>query len=193
MTGILPGPATVALACTCAATSSAVPNRPAPVLAAEAQPQPKGRDITYRTTPGGLVIELEGLRLEPKAVVVNKANGWEVKFSVRAESTDHHQHRFLTSVDGPLMVAAEIERGGEKQRFRDERKGDTETVIGAHESTTFVREVKHAIAAGQSLTLYVGLWGLGRDAEDRKPVRKLFELKMTAGQKKPEPVLTPPE
>jgi hypothetical protein len=41
------------------------------------------------------------------------------------------------------------------------------------------------------LTLDVGLWGLGRSADARRPVRKFFMLKMVAGNK-PQPVIQPP-
>lgn len=155
--------------------------------------EPRGRTINYRVTPSGLVIELEGLRLEPNAKPVKIAGGWGVKLTVRVHATDDHLHRFLSPDGGPLMVAAEIDRGGGKtERIADERKGDTETFVTAGDQTPLEREFKKPITAGQSLTLHVGLWGLGRDADDRKPIRKLFVVKMVAGHGTPQPTITPP-
>jgi hypothetical protein len=48
------------------------------------------------------------------------------------------------------------------------------------------------LAAGDELTLQVGLWGLGDNAETRRPVRNFVLIKMVAGKKKPQPVVTPP-
>lgn len=161
--------------------------------AAPAAAEPKGRDITYRMTSGGLVIEVEGLSLEPKAVPVKTAKGWIVALSVRATAKDQHAHKLLSPEKGPLMVAAEIVRGDKSERVGDERKGDDEETLNAGEATTLDRKVQVPVVAGQTLTLNVGLWGLGRDAEERRPVKKLFVVKMVAGAKKPQPVITPPD
>jgi hypothetical protein len=157
---------------------------PEPSAPAEAN-TPRGRDITYRATPGGLVIEVDGVRLEPKAEPVKLAGGWGVKLTLRATSTDGHMHRLLSPENGPLMLAAEIDRGGKKERIGDERKGDGEQFITENDSLKVEREFKKPLCAG--------LWGLGRDAEDRKPIKKLFTVKMVAGTKKPQPVVSAPE
>jgi hypothetical protein len=169
------------------ATKDEARGAPAPEAA------PKGLNITYRPTAEGLVISIGGLQLEPKATPVKLPAGWGVKLAVRARATDGRTHRVLTPDSGPLMVAIEIDRGGgKKEHIVDERKGDTETVVTAGEVVPLDRVLKHAITAGQSLTLYVGLWGLGADAEARKPIKKLFVVKMVAGAKTPQPVITPP-
>jgi hypothetical protein len=161
--------------------------------AATAGAEPKGRDITYHVTGDGLQIEVEGVALSPKAVPVQTPRGWIVSLSVRATARDQHTHKFLSPEHGALMVAAEAERSGKKERIGDERKGDGEVSITPDEPVTLERKVNVPIASGQSLTLFVGLWGLGRDDEERRPVKKLFVVKMVAGAKKPQPVITPPE
>src|SRR4029077_2037296 len=108
-------------------------------------------------------------RLEPKVEPVRTPAGWIAKLTVKAKATDDHMHRFLLSEESPLMVAAEVHRSGNADRFGDKRQGDAESYLNGGDSATFTREVKHPIASGQSLTLYVGLWGVGRDADDRKP------------------------
>jgi hypothetical protein len=165
-----------------------------PGAASEApSPPPKGYTISYRTTPSGLVIELDGLRLEPKVEPIKTAKGWTVKLTVHVHATDDHMHRFLSPEGGPLMVAAEIDRGGgKKDHVVDQRKGDTEAFVTAGDSPPFTRELATAITAGQSLTLHVGLWGLARDADDRKPIKKLFVVKMVAGKRTPQPTILPP-
>jgi len=154
----------------------------------------KGRDITYRMVPGGIVMEVEGLKLEPKAEPVKKGGAWGIHLTLRATATDQHMHRFLSPEGGPLMVAAEIEHaGGKKERITDERKGDGEEFVAAGDSTKLERDLKFSIKAGEAVTVFVGLWGLGLDAEDRKPLKKLFQVRMVAGSHKPQPVITAPE
>jgi hypothetical protein len=163
------------------------------LFAVPAAAEPKGRDVTYRMTSAGLLIEVDGVDLAPKAEAVKTAKGWTVALSMRATAKDQHAHSLLAPEKGPLMVAAEVERGGKTDKIPDERKGDGERTLAAGEETTITRKVDVAIGAGQTLTLRVGLWGLGRDAEERRPVRKLFVVRMVAGAKKPQPVITPPE
>jgi hypothetical protein len=91
------------------------------------------------------------------------------------------------------MVAAEVDRKGKKERIGDERKGDGEETVTEGMPITLARDFKKAIGSGQSVTLFVGLWGLGRDTEEKRLVRKLFVVKMVAGNKKPKPAVSPPE
>jgi hypothetical protein len=162
-----------------------------PAAATETTP-PAGKNITYRMTSGGLVAELDGVVLEPKALPVRVGKGWGVKLVVAARATDDREHHLLNPSQGPLMVAEQIERGGKKEVVPDERKGDGELTLD-RSGTHLERELRKPIAAGESLTLYVGLWGLGTSADDRKPIKKLFVVKMVGGAHKPEPVVTAPE
>lgn len=172
---------------------SAKPGDAKPTASGDEKESPKAREVTFQMTPGGLVIEVEGVRLEPKAQPLKLEDGWGVRLMVRATSIDGHVHRFTRPEHGPLMVAAEIDRKGKKEHVGDERKGDGEDSVTQGTPITLERDFKKAIWSGQSVTLFVGLWGLGRDTEERRLVRKLFVVKMIAGNKKPIPVVSPPE
>jgi hypothetical protein len=174
------------------ATPSAEPADTAKEPAAGEVAPPAGKNITYRMTSSGLVAELEGVVLEPRAHALRVGNGWGVKLVVAARATDEREHHLLNPSQGPLMIAEQIERGGKKEVVPDERKGDGELTIDKT-GTHLERELRKPIAAGESLTLYVGLWGLGTSADDRKPIKKLFVVKMVAGAHKPEPVVSAPE
>ncbi len=153
----------------------------------------KGKTITYRVTPSGLVIEVEGLRLEPRVKPQRMAGGFGVRLHVDVHVTDEHTHHLMNPEHGPLMIAEEIEGAGRKNHVGDERKGNDELLLRAGESTAVDRTVSAVIRSGQTLKLQVGLWGLARDNEERKPLKKLFVVTMVAGTRTPEPVITPPE
>jgi hypothetical protein len=171
------------------------PSAPAePEPGAEPKAELKGRNITYRMTPGGLVIEVEGIEFVPKAEAVKSAaGGHDVALSVKATSKDGNMHRLLSPENGPLMVFSRIERGEKATDHPDERKGDGEEFISPGDSITLERKIPAKLTAGSTITLQVGLWGLGLDAADRKPIKKLFWLKMAGSNKKPTPVITAPE
>ena len=73
------------------------------------------------------------------------------------------------------------------------RSGDGEETVTKGSPITLERDFKKAIGSGQSVTLFVGLWGMGRDTEEKRLIRKLFVVKMVAGNKKPTPVVSPPD
>jgi hypothetical protein len=165
-----------------------------PEPSAEPKPELKGRNITYRMTPGGLVIDVEGVEFVPKAEAVKSAaGGHDVALSVKATSKDGNMHRLLSPENGPLMVFSRIERGEKATDNPDERKGDGEEFISPGDSITLERKIPAKLTAGSTITLQVGLWGLGLDAAERKPIKKLFWLKMAGSNKKPTPVITAPE
>ena len=187
-----PAPAeTTSAAPEASATPAPEPPDTAKEPAREASP-PAGKSITYRMTSSGLVAELDGIVLEPKVHAIRVGNGWGVKLVVAARATDEREHHLMNPSQGPLMVAEQIERGGKKEVVPDERKGDGELTIDKS-GTHLERELRKPIGAGESMTLYVGLWGLGTSADDRKPIKKLFVVKMVAGAHKPEPVVSAPE
>ena len=161
---------------------------------AEPKPELKGRDITYRMTPSGLVIEVEGVEFVPKAEAVKStAGGYDVALSVKATSKDGSMHRLLSPENGPLMVFSQLERGGKTTDNPDERKGDGEEFIAPGDSIKLERKISAKLTAGSTITLQVGLWGLGLDAGERKPIKKLFWVKMAGSNKKPTAVITAPE
>ena len=50
-----------------------------------------------------------------------------------------------------------------------------------------------ALRSGDEIALEVGLWGLGDDADSRRPVAKFFLVTMKVGAKSPEPRVTTPD
>lgn len=143
-------------------------------------------------TPEGLVIDVEGVELEPKAEPIKIHGAWTVKITVHARATDEKPHQLLSSAEGPLMIATEVDRGSKKERAGDERKDESEKTLSS-DPVDFERKLKVSITKGQSLSVFVGLWGLGHDEKDRRPVKKLFLVKMVAGEKTAIPVVSPPE
>jgi hypothetical protein len=187
-----PGPAAATAEAPTETTPEPETATPAETEVPATKPPPHGSEITYRMTPNGLVIELEGVQLEPKAEPIQVGGGWGVRLLVHAKAVDEKEHRLQNPAKGPLMVAEEIDRGGKKELVPDTRSGDGELTIGSG-TTPLERQLRKPIVSGQSLTLHVGLWGLGTSAEDRKPIKKLFVVKMVAGSHKPQPVVSAPE
>jgi hypothetical protein len=167
---------------------------PTPEASAAPPQEPlKGRDVTYRMTSSGLIIEVEGVELVPKAVAVKSQGGYDITISVKATARDGQLHRLLSPENGPLMVFSKNDRGGKVTETPDTRKGDGEEFIAADDSIELERKINSNVNPGGTLTLQVGLWGLGIDTAERRPVRKLFFVKMVGGAKKPAPVITAPE
>lgn len=170
-----------------------------PAASGDDKDSKKAREITFEMTPTGLVINVEGVRMEPKAQALRiddkegKQVGWGVKLTMKVTATDSHVHRFTKPEHGALMMAAEIDRKGKKEQIGDERKGDGEESVTQGSPITLERDFKKALGSGQSVTLFVGLWGMGRDMEEKRLIRKLFVVKMVVGNKKPAPVVSPPE
>jgi hypothetical protein len=155
------------------------------------------RDVIYKIMGGELSVEVEGVTFVPKAEPVRRKGGWGVRLKVKATAKGEDSRHLLSPEGGPLMVAAKVSGGQQGETIADERKGDGEKVIMGGESIDFSREWpeknRPGLTAGQSLELHVGLWGLGPDAAGRRPVRKLFLVKMTVGKDKPQPVVSPPQ
>jgi hypothetical protein len=165
----------------------------------ESSAAPEGqRQVIYRMTSGGLQVEVDGVKIEPKAVPIQKKGGWGVRVTMKVTSTDGKMHRLLSPENGPLAFAATVKKHGKEiARHPDERKGEEEQFVPPDDSLDVTREFpgdKEApLWGGQELTLQVGLWGLGVEADQRKPVRKLFVVKMVTGNAKPQPMILPPE
>jgi hypothetical protein len=154
-------------------------------------------DIVYRVTPDGPVIAVAGVDFRPRAEAVRKGKGWGTSLTVSATVRGSELYRMLSPEDGPLMMAARVEGSGEPKLFPDERSGDEEVFLTPGEPETFSRSFPPddgaALEKGETVTLIVGLWGLGVDAGQRRPVRRLFQVRMTVGAGQPQPVISPPE
>lgn len=158
-----------------------------------------GRDIIYRVTPGGLIIEIDGIHLEPRAKAVkDKAGFFGVELTVQATSFDGRQYWLEHPKAGPLSIAGKVvDKAGKATRFSDRRDaaGQREEVVTAGNPRSFKQRWpgpgQPKLAAGQTVTLEVGLWGVRADSERERPVRRLFEVKMVGGARSPA-VITPP-
>ena len=156
-----------------------------------------GRDVVYRVTPQGLVIELSGIHLRPVAKAFRDAKGtYGVDLSLTAESFDDRQYWLSRPAEGPLSIAGRIETAaGKRVRFADERRGDDEEVVRAGEPRQFKQrwpgKGQPKLHAGETLTLEVGLWGVHAESERERPVRRLFEVKLVGAQP-PQAVVSPP-
>jgi hypothetical protein len=156
------------------------------------------RTVKYIMTTKGLEIEIDGVRFMPRASPVKSGKGWGVKVEVDAKVIDDGAHSLLDPENGPLAFAGSVERGGGSERIADKRAGEGEKLIAQGEKIVLKREWpgkggEKPLTAGQTLTLEVGLWGLGPDADQRRPVRDFFQVKLRVGDSgKPQPVITPP-
>jgi len=162
------------------------------------------RDVIYKVTPEGLVVEADGVRFLPKAQPVKLANGgYGIRLEVTARVVDERTHTLLGHAHGPLSIAALIEdgKGQQKARHADSRgdgprAGELE-ILQPGQDVVLTRSwpsgsVKGPLWWGQKVRLQVGLWGLGADDEAPRPLRKLCTVDMVAGAK-PVAVVSPPE
>ncbi|MEY2933462.1 MAG: hypothetical protein RL033_4211 [Pseudomonadota bacterium] len=156
-----------------------------------------GREVVYRVTPQGLLIELGGIHVRPVAKAFRDAKGsYGVDLQLTAESFDDRQYWLSKPAEGPLSIAGRIEApSGKRQRFGDERHGNDEEVVRAGEPRQFKQrwpgKGQPRLRAGETLTLEVGLWGVHADSERERPVRRLFEVKLV-GVQPPQAVVSPP-
>ena len=170
---------------------------------AEPKPESKaaefsGRDIVYRVTPQGLVIEVGGIHLRPEAKAVKEAGGtYAVQLTLGAESFDERQYWLAKPAGGPLAIAGKIEAAaGKKQRFTDQKRGEAQQeLVRAGEPRKFKQrwpgKGQPKLRSGQTLTLEVGLWGVHADTEQERAVKRLFELELV-GADPPQAVISPP-
>lgn len=165
-----------------------------------AEPKPSelaGREVVYRVTPQGLVIEVGGIHLRPVAKAFRDARGsYGVDLQLTAESFDDRQYWVSKPQEGPLSIAGRIEGpAGKRQRFADERHGNDEEVVRSGAPRQFKQrwpgKGQPKLRAGETLTLEVGLWGVHADGERERPVRRLFEVKLVGAQP-PQAVVSPP-
>ena len=169
---------------------------PAEESAAPADNPNETRDVTYKMTPGGLEIEVDGVMFQPKAEPVKvKGGAWGVKLTMTAEGVGDGPRYILKPKNGVLAFAGSVKRKGAEEKFGDKRDGEetVELAPGAKLSfeTTWPKEGT-PLWYGNELMLEAGLWGLGKSADTLRPVRQFFTLRMVAGNK-PQPVLQPPQ
>jgi hypothetical protein len=154
------------------------------------------RDIRYIKTPEGLRVEILGVKFVPKAEALKTPSGIGVRLTL--EATASEARSLLAPAHGPLAFAGAIQRKGkaEAETFGDERKGDGELLLDAKKPTKIVREWPGkqggGLGNGDVLELDVGLWGLGADAADRRPVKQLLRVKVVVENWKGRARVEPP-
>ena len=155
------------------------------------------REVKYVVTPEGLKIEVAGVRFLASAQAKQIAQGWGAKVTIKAEATDGKEHVLLNPKNGPIAFAAAVFKKGstEAERIPDSREGDGEVKLSGSPST-FSREFPakggRVLAIGETLDMEVALWGLGESAEDRRPVKQFFHVKMKVEKGKPKAIVEPP-
>jgi hypothetical protein len=172
---------------------AAAPSKPEPTAAGESM---AGREIVYRVTPKGLVIEIDGIHLRPEAKPFKDKNGaYGVQLVVNAESFDGRQYWVNKPKEGPLSIAGKVEGQGKSSRFEDQREGSGEEPVLDGSPRRFEQRWpgrgQPKLWSGQTVTLEVGLWGVRVGTERERPVRRLFVVKMVAGPRS-QAVITPP-
>ncbi|HLV22100.1 MAG TPA: hypothetical protein VKZ49_14505 [Polyangiaceae bacterium] len=182
----------------------AIADAPSPGEAAEedptgaAPPDQAGRELRYVVTSKGLQIDVAGVRFLVNASPKRQGRGWGVRVTATAASKDGGDHVLLSPEAGPLAFAGTIEHKGERRRFGDERQGRAFSTITDGKPLELSRDFpgttgQAPLTAGQSLSLEVGLWGLGDDETSQRPVQHFFELKMIVDRGgKPQPIVQPP-
>lgn len=195
-------------------TASAEPRLPAADAAPpaddskpEADPKPAAaptkdpnalREVKYVVTPEGLKVEVAGVRFVASAEAKQIGQGWGAKVSVKAEVLDSKEHVLSNPKNGPIAFAAAVFKKGstEAERIPDARDGEGEVKLRAGSPSTFTREFPskggRVLGAGETLDLEVALWGLGETAEDRRPVKQFFHVKMKVDKGKPKAIVEPP-
>ena len=162
---------------------------------------PEPRQVIYRVTPEGLLIEVAGVRFQPQAEAVKHANGgYGIRLKVKAQSIDDQAHVLLSPKGGPLALAATIyqKNGSQHAQHGDTREGNDREFVMPGGVLELTREwpsgtVRGPLWWGQKVRLDVGLWGLGgAENSDERPVRKLFVVDMVGGANA-RAVITPPQ
>lgn len=177
--------------------------KPEPATKPEAEAKPAKdpnamREVKYVVTPEGLKIEVAGVRFLASAEAKQIAQGWGAKVTVKAEVTDGKEHVLLNPKNGPIAFAAAVFKKGstEAERIADSRDGDGELKLSSGAPTTFSRDFPNkggrVLGMGETLDMEVALWGLGETAEDRRPVKQFFHVKMKVDKGKPKAIVEPP-
>jgi hypothetical protein len=179
-----------------AAASADAPSEPA--SPDEPDPDNRQRQVLYRTTPAGLAVSVEGVQFLATASPIKLKNGgFGIKLKVTAEAKDENMHTLMSPQNGPLAVAGKIKRSksGEEVPFGDERGNEDEQFIAPGSPLEIERDWPPENGPyawwGDEIELQVGLWGLANAGDRRRPVRKLFLVKMVATAKGTPVVLAP--
>jgi hypothetical protein len=143
-----------------------------------------GHEVVYRVSPDGMVILALDAQFHPSAKVRRVQGGYVVSVSVEVEAKTPIE--LLGGKSGPLSLSARVRRPTEE--FHHDERGDSKMIsLAAGETRKFERSFPSLpvkpLARSQEAELRFGLWGLGRDEEDRLPVNKFFTVKVIVDAK----------
>jgi hypothetical protein len=156
------------------------------------------REISYVVVPEGLKINVAGVKFNVSASATQVAAGWGVKLNVVASAVDGKPHSLSSPKAGPLAFAGTVQRKGksEGEPFGDERVGSGEQGIFGDDPSKFSRtwpaRGTRVLGIGDGLDLQVGLWGLGVEKDEQRPVKKFCHVRMQVEKGKPRAILEPP-
>lgn len=167
---------------------------------------PPSREVVYRMTSEGLVVEADGVRFKPSAKPVTLPNGgYGIELKVETEVLDQRAHTLLSPPHGPLSLAAVIRdkndqpvaQHGDKRQPTSAGGQDDMEILTPGATVTLERKwpsgnVKGPLWWGQKVRLMVGLWGLGSEEENPRPLKKLFVVDMVGGAKA-QALIQPPD
>jgi hypothetical protein len=156
---------------------------PDPKPASEKKTQ-SGHDVIYRVSPEGMVIIALDTEFHPTATVKRVQGGYVV--NVRVEVEPGKSVELLAGKDGPLALSARVRRPAEE--FHHDERGDSKIIsLGASETKTYERTFPslplRPLSRSQEAELRFGLWGIGRNEEDRLPIKKFFTVRVVVDQK----------
>jgi hypothetical protein len=176
-----------------------VPGADAPKARAKPDADPDAaRDVTYVVVPEGLKISVAGVKFLASTAVEQTGGGWGVKVTVEATADDGKAHSLSKPKAGPLAFAGSVTRKGksEPEHFGDQRAGDGEQAVAGEDpvkiSRSWPTKGLRALAIGDALELQVALWGLGTDADSRRPLKQFFHVRMQVNKGKPKAIVEPP-
>jgi len=160
--------------------------------------EPREREVKYVMTGGKLEIRVEGARFRPTAKAIRVGGGWGVRLTVEGDVDDDKLLSVLEPKHGALMFGGKVHRKGETEGIVDQREGGEEAMIAPGTPKKLVRDWpgksgKKPLVRGDKLELHVGLWGIGPDAEKRRPLNRLLILTMSVNQGEPRPMIAPPQ
>jgi hypothetical protein len=160
--------------------------------------EPREREVKYVVTGGKLEIRVEGARFRPTAKAVRVGGGWGVRLTVEGEVDDDKLLSVLEPKRGALMFGGKVLRKGEAESIVDQREGGEEAMVAPGTPKKMVRDWpgksgNKPLAKGDKLELHVGLWGIGPDADARRPLNRLLILTMSVTQGEPRPMIAPPQ
>lgn len=151
------------------------------------------REIVYRMAPDGMKIQMEGNEFRPKAEAFKVKGGYGVRVTIEAQSAV--QTVLLNPSGGPLAFGGFVRRP-DKEKISDSRKGEGEVTLEPGTPQTFTRSWpasgRSPLFYGQKLDLQVGLWGVGKNSEERRPVLKFFSVRMRVDEGGARPIIEPP-